>query len=132
SVEQIELEIFSFRKHLKPFLKRSHINRAHFVSLPKQIRYEMAANKAASATDHNLPRSHSRIESRYRAEVDASAQIISSAVHPHLNASSIQVRRELENIPQLGGRLRLIGRGFAVRRVFEPTKRDARNSSECF
>ena len=63
-VAQIELQVLHFREHLKPFIKWFHIHRANFVTLPKQIGHQMAANKAASAADHDFLGSHSRTESR--------------------------------------------------------------------
>src|SRR5205823_4189480 len=57
-VLQIELQIFRFRKHLEPFLKWFHINRADLFTLTKQIGHEMAANESASPTDHDFFRFH--------------------------------------------------------------------------
>ena len=55
---KIELQIFRFRKHLEPRLKRFHIDDANFFALAKQVGHEMAANEAASPTDHDFLRFH--------------------------------------------------------------------------
>ena len=56
---KIELQIFRFRKHLKPLLKRFHVDHAHFRALFEQIGDKMTANEAAPAADHHLPGCHS-------------------------------------------------------------------------
>src|SRR5205807_3528744 len=43
---KIELQIFRFRKHLKPLLKRFHVDHAHLRALFEQIGDKMTANEA--------------------------------------------------------------------------------------
>src|SRR5215467_14180335 len=55
---KIDLQIFRFGEHLKPFLERLHINRANFFSLAKQIGHQMTTDEAAAATNYDFFRFH--------------------------------------------------------------------------
>src|SRR5437016_894171 len=51
---KIELQIFRFRKHLKPFRERFHIDRPDGFTLAKEIGHEMAADETASAANYDF------------------------------------------------------------------------------
>jgi hypothetical protein len=61
-VAEIELQIFRLGKHLKPFLKRFHIDRADLFPLTKQIGHKMTANETPAAANYDFFRFHFAIQ----------------------------------------------------------------------
>src|SRR6266404_1050021 len=53
-VAEIELHVFNFWEHLKPFLEGFHIHGSDFLALTKEISDQMAANKSAAAADYDF------------------------------------------------------------------------------